>query len=243
MKVALSIQTSGLIFMLFYSSVNCAELHATLTMATNNVGRWFTKNDNNPALQANADYQHTSGLFLGGSVSNIDFEFKEQGNSAHIEIIPYLGWNVNLSDQWRLDAQWSRYLFDGNIFGHQADYNEYYLFLHYKDLFSGRVSFSDDYYAVGNYAIAYELTGRYPLSDSLELSATFGYSQTSAALGSDYPYWNTGITYYYKFIALDLRYMDATEIAIDPGVMNKMHERYDPPLINAVCVFSISMGF
>lgn len=241
--MALSIETLCLFFLSFYPSPSCAELHATLTMTTNNVGRWFTKNHNNLALQANMDYQHSSGLFLGSSVSNIDYESKEQPESAHIEIIPYLGWNFKLSDQWRIDTQWSRYLYDGNIFGHQADYNEFYLFLHYKDIFSSRVSFAEDYYGLGHYAIDYELTGKYPLSDSFEFSASFGYSQTKAVLGSDYPYWNTGVTYFYKFLALDLRYMDATETSINQAVVEKKHELYDPTLINATIVFSISMGF
>ena len=243
MKIALLIQTFCLAFLLFYSSLSCAELHATLTMTTNNVGRWFTKNNNNLGLQANADYQHTSGLYVGTSISNIDYESLKQGDTAHVEIIPYLGWSAKLSEHWRMDTQWSRYLYDGNIFGHQADYNEYYLFFHYQDIFTGRISVADDYYGLGNYAIDYELTGKYPLSDSLELSASFGYGQTQATLGSDYPYWNTGVTYFYKFVSLDLRYIDATETSIGGVVVEKMHDRYNPPLLNATVVFSISMGF
>jgi uncharacterized protein (TIGR02001 family) len=243
MKVTLPMQTLCLAFLLFFPFLCSAEVHGTLTMTTNNVGRWFTKNNNNVGLQANLDYQHSSGLFLGSSVSNIDYETEEKDRAAHVEIIPYLGWSTKLSEQWRMDTQWSRYLYDGNIFGHQADYNEYYLFFHYQDVFTGRVSFADNYYALGNYAIDYELTGKYPLSDSFEVSASFGYSQTKPALGSDYPYWNAGITYFYEFISLDLRYRDATETSIDHAAAEKMHEQYDPPLLNATVVFSISMGF
>jgi len=81
------------------------------------------------------------------------------------------------------------------------------------------------------------------LTDTLELSASFGYSQTKAVLGSDYPYWNAGFTYYYKFVSLDFRYMDATETSIDQVVVEKKHHLYDPPLIDATFVFSISVGF
>jgi len=117
-----------------------AEFHATLTGMTNNVGRWYTKSNNNPALLANIDYEHTSGLYVGSSVSNIDFEANEtESKAAHVEIIPYLGWSFNLSKAWRLDAQWTRYIYDGNVFGHPSDYNEFYLFLHYQDMFSGRI--------------------------------------------------------------------------------------------------------
>lgn len=243
MKIALSFQTFCLVFLSFYSVLCFAEPHATLTMTTNNVGRWFTKSNNNVGLQANADYQHSSGWYTGSSISTIDYEFLKQSDSAHVEIIPYLGYSVKLSEQWRMDTQWSRYLYDGKVFGRQADYNEYYLFFHYEDIFTGRVSVADDYYGLGNYAIDYELTGRHPLSDRLEFSASFGYSQTQAALGSDYPYWNTGLTYFYKFAAFDLRYVDATETAINEAIVEELHDRYNPPLLNATVVFSISVGF
>ena len=223
-----------------------AEFHATLTATTNNVTRWFSKSDNNFALLANIDYEHSSGLYLGSSASNIDFENETneiESGAAHVEIIPYLGWSFNLSNAWRLDTQWSRYLYDGNVFGHPADYNEFYLFLHYQDMFSGRISFAENYYGLGDYAIDYELTGRYPLTDYLELSASFGYSQTKAVLGSDYPYWNAGFTYYYKFVSLDFRYMDAAETSIDQAVVDTKHDFYNPPLIDATFVFSISAGF
>ena len=117
-----------------------AEFHATLTGTTNNVSRWYTKSDNHPAVLANIDYEHSSGVYLGGSVSTIDFESKESdSDAAHVEIIPYLGWSYSLSTAWRLDAQWTRYIYDGNVFGHPSDYNEFYLFLHYQDMFSGRI--------------------------------------------------------------------------------------------------------
>lgn len=221
-----------------------AEFHATLTATNNNVGRWFTKSDNDFALLANIDYEHSSGLYLGGSVSNIDFKTNEtDSGAAHVEITPYLGWSFNLSSAWRLDTQWTRYLYDGNVFGHPSDYNEFYLFIHYQDMFSGRISFAEDYYGLGNYAIDYELTGRYLLADYLELSASFGFSQTKAVLGSNYPYWNAGFTYYYKFVSLDFRYMDATETSIDQAVAEKKHELYNPPLIDSTFVFSFSVGF
>lgn len=230
---------------LFFPILSQAELHATLTMTTNNSQRWFSKSNSNPALQANIEYQHHSGLFLGSSVSNVEFESLgyNHPSSAHVEIVPYLGWNFKLAEQWRMDVEWSRYLYNGSVFGHRADYNEYYLFLHYKDLFSARISYTDDYYNVGYHAFDYEGTAKYPITDKLEASSSFGYSQTQAALSSDYLYWNAGLTYYYKLISLDLRYMQASEINVEPALEEQKHESYNPPLLDATVVFSISLGF
>ena len=226
-----------------YNHISLAEPHATLSLTTDNINRWFTKTNHNAAVQANVDYQHEQGFFLGSSVSNIDYGHKKYDKSAAVEIIPYLGWHVDLSKQWRANAQVSRYLFDGKMYGHNADYNEYYLFLHYKDLFTGRVSYADDYYHLGKYALDYELTGKYPLSDQFEFSTSFGYSQTKAALNADYLYWNAGITYFYNIFAIDLRYMDATETNAKENLVEKMRKKFDLPLLNTNIVLSISVGF
>ena len=121
----------------------------------------------------------------------------------------------------RLDAQWTGYIYDGNVFGHPADYNEFYLFLHYRDLITGRISVAEDYYGLGSYAIDYALTGRYPITDALQFSATFGYAQTQAVLGSDYPYWDIGLAYSYRFLTLSIHYLDSSETFIDPVVSEK----------------------
>lgn len=221
-----------------------ADFHGTLTATTNNADRWFSKSDNEGALIANLDYEHASGLYLGSSVSNVEFEFKEiEHQAAHVEITPYLGWSFALPQQWRMDIQWTGYLYDGDVFGHPADYHEFYLFWHYRDYFTGRFSVANDYYGLGDYAIDYALTGRYPITDALQFSATFGYSQTQEAVGSDYPYWNAGLTYAYKFISVSLLYMDSAETNIDPVSEPIKHELYAPAVLNSACVFSISAGF
>ena len=226
-----------------HCNLSLADPHATVTLTTDNINRWFTKTNHNVALQANVDYQYERGFFLGSSVSNIDYGHKKYDKSAHVEIIPYLGWNVNLSKQWRANTQISRYIFDGKMYGHNADYNEYYLFLHYKDLFTGRVSYADDYYHLSKDALDYELTGKYPLSNQFEFSTSVGYSQTKAALNADYLYWNAGITYFYNIFAIDLRYMDATENNTKENLVEKMRKKFDLPLLNTNIVLSISVGF
>lgn len=231
------------VFFLIHSSFSLADFHGTLTATTNNADRWFSKSDNNVALQANIDYEYSAGGYLGSSVSNVDYQSNGSNNAAHVEIMPYAGWSFSLPKQWRLDVQWSAYLFDGDVFGHSADYHEFYVFLHYKDLLTARISVANDYYGLGNYAVDYALTGRYPLTSALQLSATAGYSQTHAAVGSDYPYWNINLAYAYKSVTFAVHYMDATETNVDEEVEDQLHAFYDPPMLNNAFIFSISVGF
>ncbi len=227
------------VIMLFYSTLSLAEFHGTVTATNDYIWRGYSKTDGGFALQANLDYEFSSGFYLGTTISNIDFGDDEFNDRANIEVIPYLGWTLNLAEDWRIDLQWSRYFYDGKIFGQHADYNEFYLFLHYRDLLTTSVSFSEDSYHQGHVTGEYGLTGRYPITDVIEFSSSIGYSQIKEILEYDYLHWNAGFTYSFKYVALDFRYMDAVE-ATAPV---EMDWQYDPNVLEPTFDFSISIGF
>ena len=229
--------------LIFHFSSSIAELHGTLTTTSNYVYRGYSKSYDKFALQANIDYEFEKGAYVGTSTSTVDFDDKDFSNSSQVEIAPYLGWSYGLSDDWKIDLRYSRYLYDGNIFGKKSDYNEFYLFLHYRDLLSANISFSEDYYNRGNHAENYELTGRYPITDYLQISSTAGYSYTKKVLQDNYVYWNAGFTFFYKFAALDFRYVDAYEE--EHGSDNKTLEQisYEPVILKPSFLFTISVGF
>jgi uncharacterized protein (TIGR02001 family) len=241
------ILTGMLIFLGQHSSY--ADVHGTLTGTTNYVWRGYTKNQNDFAVQGNLDYEHPSGIYLGFSASTVNFGDRSirKKNSAELafpdsaraEFTPYLGYTHKLTDDWRVDVQWLRYLYDGKIFGRQADYNEFYLFLHYRDLLTLRASVSDDFYGQNKVTSDYELTARYPLTDYLEVSSGVGYSQVEKVLEYDYLYWNAGVTGRYKFVLADLRYMHAFEAT----TADETTWKYNPDVLHATFVFSISVGF
>jgi uncharacterized protein (TIGR02001 family) len=236
---------------LFYVAFCCfpglsyAEIHGTITGTTNYVYRMYSKSFDKPALQGNLDYQHSSGFFTGVSISSFHIGKSEVNEnfsfpgSAQAEIIPYAGWTFKLADDWRMDLQYSRYFYNAKIYGFAAEYNEFYAFLHYKELVTAQVSASDDFYSLGGAAYFFELTGRYPITDYLEFSSSVGYSRTHEVTKSDYRYWNAGLTARYKFIAFDLRYHDSREEQFDLGFIPPDH----PESIKATAVFSISVGF
>jgi uncharacterized protein (TIGR02001 family) len=224
---------------IFSNAYPChAELHGTITGTTNYVYRGYSKSDNDPAIQANVDYQHLSGLYVGTSVSNVNFgdrrKFRDYSN---IEFTPYLGYSYKLNDDWRTDVQWTRYLFDGKIFGHESDYNEFYLFLHYRDMLTLRASVSDSFYGSKVVSGDYEATIKYPLTDYLEATVGVGYLQAKKVLGWDYLYWNAGIIGRYKFISAELQYVQS--VWITPFFKTD----FAPNFLDATAVFSLSVGF
>jgi len=219
-----------------------ADVHATVTAMSENIGKGFSKSAGDFSGQVNLDYQHDSGFYLGANTAYVNFG-DSNSDAAHVEITPYAGWTFKLSDDWRLDGQWSRYLYDGKIFGLPSDYNDMSLFVHFRDVLSASVSFSEDYYQRGHAAANYELTGRYPVTDFLELSSGVGYTQAKQALEYDYLYWNAGVSGFYKFVTLDLRYVHAVDTANNANSRVDNHSDYYPPPIDPTFLFSISAGF
>lgn len=216
-----------------------AELHGTLTGTTNYIGRGYSKSNDDVAIQGNFDYQHESGIYMGASASNVNFGDRNFKDSSKVEFAPYFGFTYGIDKNWRMDVQWTRYMYDGKIFGREADYNEFYLFVHYRDLVTLRAGISDNYYNQNAITGDYEATVRYPITDYLQISSGVGYSQVERVLEYDYLYWNAGLTAYYKFIAADLRYMQSYE-ATESEVTSW---KYDPEFLHATVVFSLSVGF
>ena len=156
-----------------------------------------------------------------------------------VEFTPYFGYSHQLGDDWRLDLQWSRYLFNDHIFGRDGDYNEFYLFMHYRDLLTLKASVSDNYYNQGHMSGDYEVTFRYPLTQYLEVSAGAGYNQAEKVLAWDFLYWNAGITANYKCVSADLRYVQS----IWTTDRYRTGWRFRPDEIEPTTIFSLTVGF
>ena len=229
-------------FSLLFLSQAKADLTGSITGTTDYIEYGYTKSDGDPAIQANSDYEHASGLFLGVSVSSVDFGDHQFDSRSRAEITPYLGWNFDFLEDWHLQLQWQRYLYDDRIFGADADYNLFSTTLHYRDLITTRIAVSDDLYQQDQAAAYFQMTGRYPVTESIEFSAGIGYSLTRDALEYDYLFWNSGFTWFHPYGSLDFRYVQSKfvrEVELD----HQSGWQFDPHEIDAKFVFTISFGF
>ena len=232
-----------LLFLLLNSSIGFAEIRGAFTFTSDYVWRGYTKSARHFALQVNLDYEDVSGIFLGSSASTVDFGDHGFTNRAQFEITPYFGWSTTVTGDWRLDIQWTRYIYDGNILGQESDYNEFYALVHYSDVVTGKASFSEDFYNRGHPAGNVELGGRYPFSDRFEISGNLGYNLSKEASEYDYLYWNMGLSAYLSNLVLDMRYFDAFETAeSSPSQNSGSHESF-LGIIDSTLVFSITLGF
>ncbi|MGR8936117.1 MAG: TorF family putative porin [Gammaproteobacteria bacterium] len=230
---------SLLAYSVSYSALG-AEFSGSLRFTTNYTSRGYSKSNGGPAIQGNLDYEHETGFFAGTWVSSIDFNDEGFADRSNAEIAPYIGWHLALSDDWQADAFIARYFYDGKLFGQYSDYNELNALINFRDLASLRIGWSEDLYHRGHAAPDYELTLRYPFTDTLEASAGVGFSDTLQALHYRYLYWNAGISWFFSFGSMDLRYVQASQSG-HSATLQQVH--FEPKVLDSNAVFSLSIGF
>jgi uncharacterized protein (TIGR02001 family) len=174
--------------------------------------RGYSKSDNGPAARVNLDYSHRSGWFAGVWVRQVDFGDHGYSDRSNVEFYPYLGLGFKLAGRWRMELAAARYVFDGRIFGQSSDYNEYRAEFRFSDLFAAKLEFADDGYHRGGTLLNGDISGRYPLTANLTASAGIAYNHVNVSLTESALYWNLGLTWYHRYFAVDLRYVDAVEL-------------------------------
>lgn len=224
--------------------INCyAELSGSLTGATDYIWRGYSKSDGKPVVQANIDYEFKSGIYLGSFASTVNFaDYGFESRSA-LEFRPYLGFAYQLSEDWRFNTAWTRYVYDGKIFDQQIDYNEFYFYTHFRDLLTVNLNFSENSYHQNHMSFNSEITGRYPITDSIEISSTVGYNKQKKVLQYDYLYWTSGLTVHFsRNIGIDVRYYGGIHASTNKEASLPLWQ-FHPHIIDNRIVFSITIGF
>ena len=228
-----------IVLMLACAQDSLAEVSGSLSLTSNYFWRGYTKSDNDPAAQGFVDYQHANGFFAGSWLSQVDFDDDVSSDEARLELSPYIGWNFVLPGDWRTDIQFVRYLYDGDIFGSSANYNELYVSAHFRDLFSAQFAYANDAYNQDEASYDSYLNGRYSLTDALQISAGAGYSVTRKVFEYNYYYWDAGLTWYWPWGGVDIRYMGARET----GSEYHTDWGYHPDMVRGEIIVTLSVGF
>ncbi len=173
--------------------------------------RGISQTDRDPAVQGSfeVDYTATPWLTLYGGLwgSNVSFanaEFDASGGAR-------FSW-----DRFGLDVGYVQYVYPG---GGGIDYGEFYAKPSVKVTdwlsFNGQVYGGDNFGNTGNAAwwfaggATISLPQFMPMGITTSLSANVGYQTYASAIGfTDYTHWDAGVTFGYKAMSLDLRYID-----------------------------------
>jgi len=219
-----------------------ADWHGELSFRSEYVYRGYSKSRGNPVVQADLRYQAESGWLLGTGISQLSFDDHAPAGHADVEVKPYLGWNLAVTEDWRTDLLVSAYIFDNKVFGRNADYEEFSAALRYQDWLSARVFLATDAYQRHATVPDYELNFRRDLLDNFQFSGGLGYSQAVQLLRQDYFYWNMGFSWFpTSYLVIDMRYVDV-HLEHYPKSSTYPDAFYPQPLANKYLI-SITLGF
>jgi uncharacterized protein (TIGR02001 family) len=221
-----------------HSSAQADEFSALVSVSSNYFYRGYSKSANGVTARGNAEYEPTSWFYVGSWISRVDFDDRGFDDRSGIEFYPYVGLHFELHENWRVETTVARYIYDGKLFGKDSDYNEYGAAVHFSDLLTARLAVADDVYNRGGTAVNYEVSGRYPIAEKVEVSAGVGYYDAKPAMEYDTLYWNVGFSWFIKFAALDFRYVDTAHASLahrSDGLVL--------PYIDNHFVVSLSAGF
>jgi len=143
--------------------------------------RGVSQTNEGPALQAGADYSHSSGFHAGAWASNVDFV---DNDGANIELDLYAGWGTAINDVVSFDATLVHYFYiDQNAY----EYNELLVKLGVTDYMSFLLGYSNDVFGSDETGIYYQAAGNYPLPwGELSLNGSVGHYDLDDALGDSY---------------------------------------------------------
>jgi uncharacterized protein (TIGR02001 family) len=211
------------------------------SVTSNATYRAYSKSENGPTFQLNADALFTdSGVIIGAWLSRVRF------GGANVEFNPYLGKRWSLGEDFRLDAVLSGYVYDRRVFASEAHYGEAQLLLHFRDLLSLRTAVAPDAYGLDAATANVQLDLRFPLLAEVDLGAGVGYDRARAALEYDDAYWNMGLSWFpSRRIAVDLRYHDAllfNEADTHSG-RPAMQAFFDSIELSPTAVLTLTIGF
>ena len=185
-------------------------LGGSLGVASDDVFRGVTQDDGQVSPQG--DLHATVGPWFGG----ISAEGVRRGEAAKAgaELIGYLGWQRQISDDWSGRVTLRHYDYPGNQFRARYNYDELALSLGWRErILVSVIGSPDTYYRdyLGNYgsgkAFCYELVGRQPLPAGFGAVAGVGYYDLRYQIGSGYTYWSAGVEHRWRSLAFDLRYV------------------------------------
>ena len=211
----------------YVSSSRAADFWGgSLDVTSNYLVRGLSFSNDDPALQGDIHYHSPAGWLAGifASTAKLGHDIP-----ATVELDLYLGYTVQLSQDWAARVQAVHYGFPWDRISRHYEYDEFVGALAYRDSLFFTASWTPDIttltaeaaYRPNRSAFSYELATHLPLKGALAAVAGIGYFDLSDAADLSYWYWNAGLSYAVGAVKLDLAYVGTSSQAEDiyyPGM-------------------------
>jgi uncharacterized protein (TIGR02001 family) len=186
-----------------------AGFSSTITATNDYDFRGITQSDEDPALQASADFATDSGFYVGAWASNIDFG---DNFDADIEVDGYVGFTGKLNEGTTWDAGLIYYAYPGESDANSA---EIYGSLAWNIL-KGKVSYSNDWAGTDESSLYLDAAVNVPLGEMFSFQAHVGHSSGDAYGDNEILDYSAGAGMTLGHFNFVLKYVD-TDIEEDDG--------------------------
>ena len=191
----------------------------SLDLTSDYLVRGISRTDDQPALQFDLHYAHSSGFLAGFFASNTRIDGNEPRD---VEFSGFIGWGWNIAPDWRAKVMVSHYAYPWNRRGSSYNYDELDVDVAYQGWLHMNVEYSPNSprfiptpYAVliGESQKSAEISVQRPIWQKLSLTAGIGYSFLAGAESQGYTYWSAGAAYDIRAVSLVLAYVNTTNTA------------------------------
>ncbi len=187
-----------------------AAISANVSIVSKYRWRGLDQSGMEPAIQGGFDLAHSSGLYLGTWMSNVDFN----NNDSVSEMDFYGGYGFEAANGVGVDLNVTRFSYPGSLNSSNYDFTEYGIGLS-KDFGVAAVSagfnFTDEFFGDSDSAEYAQGGLDIPLPAGLGLSAHVGHQwiEDNATYGvDDYLDWSVGVGFALAGLDLSVTYVD-----------------------------------
>ena len=185
-----------------------ADLRVSFLIGSDYKHNGLSLTNSAPTARVSVDYQHTSGFFVGGFVSNVEFAAEENFRKPReLEGNFYAGYTWRKSN-WATNVSLSRYLYPDLIISY--DYTQAAVNFSFKDKYFLGATRSTDYLSIYRSAYQYRAGIALPTVLDLEVGLNAGRFRSGGVFDIEYSYWDVGLSRAVGQFALDLRYHENT---------------------------------
>jgi uncharacterized protein (TIGR02001 family) len=188
------------------------SVRGSVSAMSDYVWRGVSQTQEDPAVQAEINLEHSSGFYVGLWASSIDFTGAgEEDDGIDYELDGYLGWAGELRPGLELDLVLTRAAYPGARKGFDYDYTELEGTLSFAEYYHVGLAYSPDIFGLGGKGYYWNAGGEWPLGDSgFGLKAQFGHYDLQDAAGDSYNDYLLGVTREFGPVKAELQYTDTS---------------------------------
>ena len=159
-----------------------APLSGSIVLASDYVFRGASQTQGGPALQAGLRFRHSSGAYVAGWTSNVDYGPGDGGVDREVDLVLGIARDVG---RVSLDLSRTRYVYPGANPGGSLDYAEWLLSAGFGPRWAATLGWTDDFSGTGTRADYLQVAYTHPLGKAFHLRAAIGDARFERAL-ADY---------------------------------------------------------